>query len=599
MVNEEAANFKKQIYEDIREYQKRYSNISNLQKNEWAFNFWILDKFFNVEEEIIQDYITDYNDAGIDCYYFNEDTKELYIIQNKFYSENTKLSKNYILDDFLNRPLNRLNNDQYKRSPELQKIYNKYKNDKDFFIYLELYISNENIDSEIGAIIQKFNGEHDNVIARIYTLNKIKEKFYGELFNPQKQLEFDIYSVNKGTILNINTQDYHLSNPLDAKYIFTPVKSLFDLKTKSDKEKYPLFNDNIREYLGNKGINKKIYQTLLDDNEKRNFFYYNNGITMICDEIKPTNTCNYGKFHAVTKVINPQIVNGCQTVNSIYEALNTCNPSEVEEKFEDVFVMLKVLQINKNDEASNKLKNDIVRYNNSQNSIDERTFEAQNSTFLRLQQEFKKKGFLLCIKQSDIYKFSIEYKNISQLKDKNLELLEKYDLTDSMIKTKDFTIKLEKLLQVILAFISGGYQAYVKKPQLLKSDSNENKAVIDFIENSGITTQELIELYLLYLSSEKMKAKSNDERFPISYYLIDGFSKYQCNRQPNLIKERLKDSREIKKILQVWKYATQHYQQEYYNEKKIDYNKMIKQPIEYKDLEKKYEEGIEASEIFV
>ena len=51
-------------------------------------------------------------------------------------------------------------------------------------------------------------------------------------------------------------------------------------------KKIALFIDdeNIREYLGsNGGVNKKIVDTLRDPLERNNFFFYNNGITIIAD----------------------------------------------------------------------------------------------------------------------------------------------------------------------------------------------------------------------------------------------------------------------------------------------------------------------------
>lgn len=47
------ADFKKQIEEDIRAYQEKYGDtIHDIKKDEWAFNFWILDKFFYEDEEV-------------------------------------------------------------------------------------------------------------------------------------------------------------------------------------------------------------------------------------------------------------------------------------------------------------------------------------------------------------------------------------------------------------------------------------------------------------------------------------------------------------------------------------------------------------------
>ncbi|SHE57319.1 AIPR protein [Tissierella praeacuta DSM 18095] len=114
-------------------------------------------------------------------------------------------------------------------------------------------------------------------------------------------------------------------------------------------------------------------------------------------------------LNASFKIKNPQIVNGCQTVNSIYEALNKIDPNKLDEEFKDCFVMLKILEINREDDNEKILYKDIVRYTNSQNSIKESTFIANRSEFLRLQTEFERKGFLLLIKQSDKHTFSEKY----------------------------------------------------------------------------------------------------------------------------------------------------------------------------------------------
>ena len=98
--------------------------------------------------------------------------------------------------------------------------------------------------------------------------------------------------------------------------------SIYRLYRDSIEKRYPIFDKNIREYLGNKGVNKGIYKTLQDPQDRKNFFYYNNGITIICDSMTPIKVqpSDYN-MNAFFNIDNPQIVNGCQTVNSIYEFL--------------------------------------------------------------------------------------------------------------------------------------------------------------------------------------------------------------------------------------------------------------------------------------
>jgi hypothetical protein len=113
----------------------------------------------------------------------------------------------------------------------------------------------------------------------------------------------------------------------------------------------------------------------MDSEERKNFFYYNNGITIICENMSPIKTGQvYKNIKASISITNPQIVNGCQTANSIYEALNNWGDENVLEEFKNTFVMLKVLKINPDDTNNEYLYRNIVRYNNSQNSIDEKTF---------------------------------------------------------------------------------------------------------------------------------------------------------------------------------------------------------------------------------
>lgn len=95
------SNFKKQIEEDIKEYQTNNSYITNICKDEWAFNYWVLDKLFYEDEELIEEKIIDYHDLGIDAYEIYEDTKEIYLIQNKYYGTSTSISAEYVKNDFL------------------------------------------------------------------------------------------------------------------------------------------------------------------------------------------------------------------------------------------------------------------------------------------------------------------------------------------------------------------------------------------------------------------------------------------------------------------------------------------------------------------
>ena len=576
------SDFKNQIDQDIKEYQSRLKYVSNINKDEWAFNYWVLDKLFYEDEELIEEKIIDYNDMSIDCYEIYEDTKDIYLIQNKYYNDNTKITAEYVKNDFLLRGINALKNGTYKRSSELQKAFTRLKNDPEFTVRLQLFVTNDCHNEEAEKYIREFNAKNKKCIANIFYLNDIKKRYYDEIEEIHTHITVKVESVVKGTILNINNDAYKLENVLDARYVLTPVVSIYRLYRESLEKQYPIFDKNIREYLGNKGINKGIYNTLQDENDRKNFFYYNNGITIICDsmtkiETQPSDYNMNAKFY----ITNPQVVNGCQTVNSIYEYLQNVAPSELEREFKDTFVMLKILVINRDNDLESELYKNIVKYNNSQNKIDEKTFVANTSVFLRLQEEFEKKGLLLLIKQSDKNKFSKKYKTISKLKELSCARFDMFGI-DLPQKLESFYVPLDKLLQVINAFVSGGYIAYTKKSQMLKFDSKPYNTAVEFIKNDDVTIDLLLNLYMLYKRADQEKVKNDDSRVPIPYYLIDFFAKYECeDRNPSNISAQLDDIVKINHIIKCYTGVTKGYMNRYSNDYNVDYNKMIKQPVKY------------------
>lgn len=569
-----------QIREDLKEYQEKYiDSCPNILKEEWAFNYWILDKLYSVDEDIIFDQITDYNDKGVDAWIFHEDSNDLYIIQNKFYSDNTPLSKDYVMNDFLVRAIGSLENGTYTRSSELQKQFTKHFDEKSFAVHFMLYVTNNNVNDEIINSVKEWNikNKDKNYTAKIFSLNDIYEEYYGDLLVEQKNMKISISTINKSTTLNIDNFAYGLNQAIDAKYVMTPIYDVYKFVKKAKEIGYQIFDKNIREFLGTNGrVNKKIKQTLEDDKEKGNFFFYNNGITIICDDIKKTAN------NKIIEISNPQIVNGCQTVSTIYEVLDSLPSNTLEKNFENSYIMAKVLKMNTDTAEMQQLYDNIVKYNNSQNSIQDKQFVADRSEFYRLQKEFESRGFYLCIKQSDSYKFKKEAKLMNCLKI-GKKYLDKFGISTPS-STKPFIIDLEKLLQVIVSFVSNSQDAVQRKSKLLQENSEQNKKVLEFIRNENVTTNTLLDLYCLYLRCEQEKGK---EKNPNSFMLIDSFAKFECNdRNEKLISSVLEDKDKIDKVIKLYKAAIVAYYNNYkQSNPSKEYNDMIKEVINYQAID--------------
>jgi cold shock CspA family protein len=117
-----------------------------------------------------------------------------------------------------------------------------------------------------------------------------------------------------------------------------------------------LFNDNVRDYLGNQGaINREMEETITTSPEM--FLLCNNGVTIVCTGFEQIRD-------KLVRIENPQIVNGCQTSNMIFELRGHQNVEKLQ-------LLVRVI-CTENHAVSNR----IVRGTNRQNQVLEEAFEA-------------------------------------------------------------------------------------------------------------------------------------------------------------------------------------------------------------------------------
>lgn len=115
-----------------------------------------------------------------------------------------------------------------------------------------------------------------------------------------------------------------------------------------------IFQQNVRYSLGMraKSINRLILETAVNDNESDKFWYFNNGITIVCDEIKESTS---GK---VINLKNAQIINGAQTTYALFEAYQNGDLKD------NVEVLIKAIEA-----SDKKFIENVTLYTNSQNAI--------------------------------------------------------------------------------------------------------------------------------------------------------------------------------------------------------------------------------------
>ena len=588
-------SFRTQLEEDIKLIKENWGYIdSNLQKSEYAFNYWILSRLYSVDEELISSQITDYNDKGIDCFVHYEDSKELYIIQNKYYSPETHLSRKEATD-FLKSPLSVLCNKGYKRSKELQKIFTKVSRDSEYKIWLHMYVSNRKVKSneDVLNLFKFFNFNSEDVKAfvgaDIFDIDDIETAYYGKRYKDKVKFKYSLKTKNKGTYLKILPDEYDLPGMIESYYVMTPISNIYNMYKAALEKNYSIFEENIREYLGTKGINSGIIKTLKSKQDRKNFFYFNNGITIICESTGKSK-------NNITREIPlnmPQIVNGCQTMNSIYEVLSGYNDSDIKKEFIDTYVIVKILvydikkeaESNGNNERS--LYKEIVKFTNTQNAINEKAFASGKEYFYNIQKEFKSRGFLLLVKPSDknqtLQRYSDAVK-FANLKKKSQRFIKVFDLEDN--KVSDLQIPLEKLSQVLLAFMYDGHYAFTKKSNVLKKNT-EIYEEFSLRIHDKLSIDNMINIYMLYKKAEMVKKNSIDKKTPIPYYVINFLGHEFGNieeKSDYLIKfnEIFADKNTVDMLFGFWSDLSTSYR----DEMGMEYNDLIKSEMNTKCIQK-------------
>lgn len=160
-------------------------------------------------------------------------------------------------------------------------------------------------------------------------------------------------------------EDFNFRRVLISKVPITEIASLFE------RHHDLLLERNIRRYLGlrNNRVNAAIHETLQDASKRENFYFFNNGITMICRKFRH-NALQGENFQV--RVEGIQVINGGQTCKTIQQTLK----SLPHEEFSNIYVLLRLYELAEDD---HELVNDITYATNSQNPVDLRDLRSNDA----------------------------------------------------------------------------------------------------------------------------------------------------------------------------------------------------------------------------
>ena len=174
-----------------------------------------------------------------------------------------------------------------------------------------------------------------------------------------------------------------------------------DTCIKDAKLDYALLYDNVRGYLGETTYNKNIISTL--ENNHKEFFMLNNGLTFTAVRIDSTPINSHTRYMFHLKDF--QIVNGGQTIRSIYNYLESNSTDSDIHNLRETYVLVRIFKISEDDE----LKNRIAEYTNSQNAISSSDLKSVDNVQIQIETYLKEEGILYIRKNGQVGEDGVEY----------------------------------------------------------------------------------------------------------------------------------------------------------------------------------------------
>lgn len=154
-----------------------------------------------------------------------------------------------------------------------------------------------------------------------------------------------------------------------------------------------LFADNIRVVLPKSEINEGILKTLREEPEQ--FWYYNNGITVLASTVERSLAGAASRDAAFFKAKEASVVNGAQTVSTLGRALNDGMTDELER----AYVSVRCIEVAPD---APDLARRITRYANTQNVVSSQDFVFLDEEQHRLVKELRLLGFEYLLRSGEV-----------------------------------------------------------------------------------------------------------------------------------------------------------------------------------------------------
>lgn len=376
-----------QIVNLLKENPDFFADITDPErKKSKAFLLLAVSAYLETEISDTIKYLTDGGaDGGFDAAYISTD-QDSQINVTLFQSKYTR-----DLDKDSNFPANAVE----KAVNTIKGVFDPQKN-------LDLNVGSQKVVTEIHSYL--LDGYIPNIsfvcLNNGLGWNSEGQKHIDNNFGNQKQVEFIHFNHDNiisftGKTKQVNAtihfkgsairEDFNYKSVLLGRICVTEIHQL--LTEHGDA----LLEKNIRRYLGRNNVNEGIRNSLISENKRNNFFFFNNGITIICKKF----TANFlQEKNWIVKLEDMQIINGGQTCKTIFQTIVDYPDND----YSDVDVLIRLYEVNDDE----KVIQDITFATNSQNPVDFRDLKSNEDEQILLEQSSKELGYVYKRKRDNL-----------------------------------------------------------------------------------------------------------------------------------------------------------------------------------------------------
>jgi len=365
-------------YEDILAEINFIQEKKQIKYDYHAFVYWFIATLYGKDETTIKHTLCDgTHDKGVDAVLIDKVEKTVSVFQSKFEQagNKTQLKENevkllaVVREYFKSRKA--LAAATYKANPATQHLLDEAFQALSNNFTLELvFITTHKTNPAVEPLVRD---------TLQFTQDQFRVFCYDNILAIMADKSRDFLPANRPYNLPFKSADGVIVRPDKYKsWILTvSANTLRDMAVN-----YPdhlLFRKNVRDFLGSGSeTNKRMMETLQDPNEQKNFWFYNNGITILCNDASLNMEQKY--IH----LLDPEIINGCQTVTTIKRCKEDSNSE----------VLVRVVA-----SQDQVFMDSMIIYQNSSNEVLKRDLKSNDPHQVRLHHEFFKRGWFYEIKR--------------------------------------------------------------------------------------------------------------------------------------------------------------------------------------------------------